>query len=66
MPIRLAAPLFSVDAEKMQRVDTRNVENLFGMWSGMSHLRFLRTRRLANDSSHQSIQQMRRNHGGWY
>lgn len=34
MPIRLAAPLLSVDAEKMQRVDTRNVENLFGMWTG--------------------------------
>jgi len=27
-------PVLSVDAGKMRRIDTRNVENLFGMWSG--------------------------------
>lgn len=36
MPIRLATPLLSVDVGKMSKVDTRNVENLFGMWTGKS------------------------------
>ena len=26
--------MLSIDAERMRNVDTRNVENLFGMWSG--------------------------------
>lgn len=26
--------MLSVDAAKMHKVDTRNVENLFGMWTG--------------------------------
>lgn len=30
----LGAPVLSVDAGKMRRIDTRNPENLFGMWSG--------------------------------
>lgn len=34
MPIRLETPLLSIDAGKMHKVDTRNVENLFGMWTG--------------------------------
>lgn len=34
MPSRLAAPVLTVDAAKMHKVDTRNVENLFGMWTG--------------------------------
>ncbi len=34
MPSGLGMPVLSVDAGKMRRIDTRNVENLFGMWSG--------------------------------
>ena len=34
MPPGLETPVLSVDAGKMRRIDTRNVENLFGMWSG--------------------------------
>lgn len=34
MPVRLATPMLSVDPAKMHKVDTRNVENLFGMWTG--------------------------------
>lgn len=34
MPVRLATPMLSVDPTKMHKVDTRNVENLFGMWTG--------------------------------
>ena len=26
--------MLTVDAGKMRRIDTRNVESLFGMWSG--------------------------------
>ncbi|KAI9811535.1 MAG: hypothetical protein M1832_000878, partial [Thelocarpon impressellum] len=36
MPSRLAAPVLTVDAAKMHTVDTRNVENLFGMWAVFS------------------------------
>ncbi|KAI9733974.1 MAG: hypothetical protein M1834_002631 [Cirrosporium novae-zelandiae] len=32
MPSRLAAPLLSVDANKMHKIDPSNAENLFGMW----------------------------------
>ena len=38
MPPRLDMPLLSVRPEKMRRIDTRNVENLFGMWTGKDHL----------------------------
>ena len=38
MPPRLDMPLLSVRPEKMRRIDTRNVENLFGMWTGEDHL----------------------------
>lgn len=38
MPSRLAAPVLMVDAAKMHKVDTRNVENLFGMWTGETPL----------------------------
>lgn len=34
MPSRLAAPVLTVDAGKMHKVDPRNVESLFGMWMG--------------------------------
>jgi hypothetical protein len=34
MPSRLAAPVLTVDAGKMHKVDPRNVESLFGMWTG--------------------------------
>ena len=34
MPTRLAAPVLTVDANKMHKIDVRNVENLFGMWTG--------------------------------
>lgn len=37
MPPRLEMPLLSVHAEKMRRIDTRNVDNLFGMWTGEDH-----------------------------
>ncbi|MCJ1480990.1 hypothetical protein MMC06_001146 [Schaereria dolodes] len=36
MPTRIAAPVLTVDAGKMHKVDTRNVENLFGMWTVFS------------------------------
>ncbi|MCJ1477749.1 hypothetical protein MMC13_006422 [Lambiella insularis] len=36
MPTRLAAPVLTVDANKMHKIDTRNVENLFGMWQVFS------------------------------
>ncbi|KAI9709664.1 MAG: hypothetical protein M1812_007642 [Candelaria pacifica] len=36
MPSRLAAAVLTVDAGKMHQVDTRNAENLFGMWSVFS------------------------------
>lgn len=36
MPSRLAAPVLTVDAGKMRKVDPRNVESLFGMWTGKS------------------------------
>ncbi|MCJ1463829.1 hypothetical protein MMC07_002438 [Pseudocyphellaria aurata] len=36
MPIRLEPAMLSVDAAKMHQVDTRNVENLFGMWTVFS------------------------------
>ncbi|KAA6413236.1 MAG: hypothetical protein FRX48_02980 [Lasallia pustulata] len=36
MPSRLAAPVLTVNAGKMHKVDTRNVENLFGMWTVFS------------------------------
>ncbi|KAI9672974.1 MAG: hypothetical protein M1817_003138 [Caeruleum heppii] len=36
MPTRLAAPVLTVDAAKMHKIDTRNVENLFGMWTVFS------------------------------
>ncbi|KAK3175149.1 hypothetical protein OEA41_002395 [Lepraria neglecta] len=36
MPVRLEIPMLSVDAGKMRNVDTRNVENLYGMWSVFS------------------------------
>ncbi|KAK4692574.1 hypothetical protein P7C71_g4656, partial [Lecanoromycetidae sp. Uapishka_2] len=36
MPVRLEIPMLSVDPAKMRNVDTRNVENLFGMWSVFS------------------------------
>jgi hypothetical protein len=43
MPTRLATHVLTVDVEKIHRVDTRNVENLFGMWTGefccLRHLR---------------------------
>lgn len=39
MPSRLAAPVLTVDAGKMHKVDPRNVESLFGMWTGKCHTR---------------------------
>jgi hypothetical protein len=34
MPSRLSAPVLKVDANLIHKVDTRNVENLFSMWTG--------------------------------
>ncbi|MCJ1254238.1 hypothetical protein MMC24_002052 [Lignoscripta atroalba] len=36
MPTRIAGAVLTVDAGKMHQVDTRNVENLFGMWTVFS------------------------------
>ncbi|KAI9847472.1 MAG: hypothetical protein M1837_002373 [Sclerophora amabilis] len=36
MPPRLAAPVLTVDAAQMHELDTRNVDNLFGMWTVFS------------------------------
>ncbi|MCJ1369551.1 hypothetical protein MMC20_000763 [Loxospora ochrophaea] len=36
MPTRIAAHVISVDAGKMHKIDTRNAENLFGMWTVFS------------------------------
>ncbi|KPI40220.1 uncharacterized protein AB675_11459 [Cyphellophora attinorum] len=33
MPSRLQAPVLTLDAAKMQEVDPRNIESLFGMWT---------------------------------
>ena len=38
MPSRLDTPVLTVDAALIHKVDTRNVENLFSMWTG-EHLR---------------------------
>ena len=34
MPSRLDAPVLTVDVGLIHKVDTRNVENLFSMWTG--------------------------------
>lgn len=34
MPSRLDTPVLTVDVGLIHKVDTRNVENLFSMWSG--------------------------------
>jgi hypothetical protein len=34
MPSRLNAPVLTVDVGLIHKVDTRNVENLFSMWTG--------------------------------
>ena len=34
MPSRIAAPVVTIDAGKMHKIDTRNIENLHGMWTG--------------------------------
>ncbi|KAL8960479.1 MAG: hypothetical protein Q9193_002823 [Seirophora villosa] len=36
MPSKLGTALFTLDTAKMHQVDTRNVENLYSMWSGKS------------------------------
>ncbi|KAG9232410.1 hypothetical protein BJ875DRAFT_81021 [Amylocarpus encephaloides] len=36
MPARLSAPVLTVDVGLMHKVDTRNVENLFSMWTVFS------------------------------
>ncbi len=34
MPSRLNTPVLTVDVGLIHKVDTRNVENLFSMWTG--------------------------------
>lgn len=34
MPSRLDTPVLTVDVGLIHKVDTRNVENLFSMWTG--------------------------------
>jgi hypothetical protein len=34
MPSKLDAPVLTVDVGLIHKVDTRNVENLFSMWTG--------------------------------
>ncbi|MCJ1351044.1 MAG: hypothetical protein MMC33_001026 [Icmadophila ericetorum] len=36
MPSRIAAPVVTIDAGKMHKIDIRNVENLFSMWTVFS------------------------------
>ncbi len=42
MPSRLDAPVLTVDVGLIHKVDTRNVENLFSMWTGEHCLRWHR------------------------
>jgi hypothetical protein len=34
MPATLDTPVFTIDVGLIHKVDTRNVENLFSMWTG--------------------------------
>jgi hypothetical protein len=34
MPATLDTPVLTVDVNRIHKVDTRNVENLFSMWTG--------------------------------
>ncbi len=34
MPSRMETAVFKMDVAKMHEVDTKKVENLYGMWSG--------------------------------
>ena len=43
MPSRLNTPVLTVDVGLIHKVDTRNVENLFSMWSGMYLLQYVTT-----------------------
>ena len=43
MPTRIGAPVLTVDAGEMHKIDTSNVENLFSMWTGESLLQGWRT-----------------------
>lgn len=45
MPSRLDAPVLTVDVGLIHQVDTRNVENLFSMWTG-EYIRLIGTRRV--------------------
>jgi hypothetical protein len=35
MPFRSANPIVNLELSSMHTIDTQNVENLFGLWSGM-------------------------------
>lgn len=50
MPIRLESPMLSVDAGKMHKVDTRNVENLMSMWTSKGYIPLPSVRVLMNAS----------------
>lgn len=55
--------MLSVDAAKMHKVDTRNVENLFGMWTGEISLHSNREAAILNVSI--SLFKMCRVDGRW-
>lgn len=40
MPFRPQHSLVMIDVDKMHTIDTRSVEDLFGMWSGISQPTF--------------------------
>lgn len=37
MPSRLSSPMLSLDINHIAKVDPRNVDNLFSMWTSKSH-----------------------------
>jgi len=63
MPFRPQHSLVMIDVDKMHTIDTRSVEDLFGMWSGTIATISSPSCRLLLMSC--SIQQDFRCHGGW-
>ena len=60
----METPMLKVDVAKMHKVDTKNVENLFGMWSGTGfHIRHILVS--ITNPLRRSLLKMRRIDGGW-
>jgi len=65
MPFRSENPIVRVEPSSMHTIDTRNAENLFGLWSGESLCcAARRTCELPTDGEC-SVLEMRRVDGGW-